>query len=103
MLPLFQVSGCDIWDLLIQKGSVCCRIDIEGRDIGQPEAVIGYSGPDSSTGRRVPPVLYIALRELPGGVQKDLLTGNFGIHIEGCHHILQLISEPVGSPRLIEG
>ena len=59
--PAFQVA-----DGSVQHGRVASDLDVPGYHIGQPKHIIGAMGSDTSSFRRMPPMLYIALHELPG-------------------------------------
>ena len=50
----------------------------------------------------MPPVLHIALRELMGGGQQNLVARNSPPRDAQRHHILQLIAEAIGAAYLVE-
>ena len=54
-------------------------------------------------GRRQPPMLDIALDELPPRRAQDVLAGHLGPGDRERHDVLQLVAEAVGAARLIEG
>ena len=53
-------------------------------------------------GRRVPPVLHVALEELARGRAEDVRPAISGRGVDQRHDVLELVAEPVGAARLVE-
>ena len=51
----------------------------------------------------MPPVLHVALHELPRRGAQQMLPRQPARRHRQRHHVLQLVAEPVGAPRLVEG
>jgi hypothetical protein len=49
----------------------------------------------------MPPMLDISLLELTGSTKEDVLAHETRLSVDKRHHILQLIAEAEGPPRLI--
>ena len=49
----------------------------------------------------MPPVLYIAFLKLATRTEQNLFTQEMGLGMDQRHHVLQLVAEPKGAPRLI--
>jgi hypothetical protein len=87
--------------LLVQDGVIAGTADVERRDVGQPEQVVGEAGADALAQRRVPPVQHVALHELVGRVQQDLPARERGIEVEKRRRVLQLVTEAERAARLV--
>src|SRR5207247_10365961 len=70
---------------------------------GQPDAIVGDASADPPARRRVPPVLDVALDELPGGGSAQVVACDVAPGDGERHHVLELIAEAVGAAGLIEG
>ena len=64
--------------------------------------VVGNAGSDPASARRVPPVLNVALFELPGRRPQDLRAGLVRSAVDNRHRILKLVAEPICPARLVE-
>ena len=78
-------------------------VDVAGDDVGQPEQVVGDPRAHAAPAGRVPPVLDVALDELPGRGAQQVLARQPGRGDHQRQHVLQLIAESVGAAGLIEG
>ena len=70
--------------------------------VGQPEQVVGDARAHAAARRRVPPVLHVALDELPRRGAQEVLARELGLRHGERHHVLQLVAEAVGAARLVE-
>ena len=52
---------------------------------------------------RMPPVLDVALDELPRRGAQQVLAGDVPARDGQCHDILELVTEAIGPARLVEG
>ena len=62
-------------------------------DEGQRDTVIGHPCADALSGWRQPPVLDVALSELPRRCPQQMLARGFGLGYAQRHHVLQLIAK----------
>ncbi len=67
---------------------------VENR-VRQPEQIIGELSPHPPARRRVPPVLDVALGELPRGGPFDMLTRDVPLSHRERHHVLELITKAI--------
>ena len=88
-------------DRFVEDAGIAGRQHIATGGIGEPQIVIGEMGAHPLSARRVPPVLHVALRELPRGAAEQLLAGQPGCGMEQRHGVLQLIAKPVGASGLV--
>ena len=103
LLPGPEHGGLQIGHDLVEDRQIARGQRVGRGDVGQPERVVGDPGADPPAVGRVPPVLGVALGELPGGRAEDLRL-RLGRGGEGQgHHVLQLVAESVGPARLVEG
>ena len=79
------------------------RRDIGGGGEGQPDAVVGDARAHALAGMRQPPMLHVALDELPRRRRAaDGARVSCGRGEAQRHAVLQLVAEAVGAARLIE-
>ena len=88
---------------LVEDGHVARGLDIVRRDRGEPRPVVGNARANALAGRREPPMLDIALDELPPRRAQDVLARHLGPGDRERHDVLKLVAEAVGAARLIEG
>src|SRR5207245_2238362 len=77
------LSDCELGpfeegDDLVEDGAVASDFDILGDDVREPEQVIGDPGSDAAAAGRVPPVLDVALAELPRRSAQHMLPRERG-------------------------
>ena len=87
----------------IEHERVSRRLDILRDRIGEPRAVVGNSGADALAGMGQPPVLHVAVDELPRRSAKQMLARQIGTSGGERHAILQLVAKAIGAAGLIEG
>ena len=86
---------------LIQDAGVAgCANVLRDRE-RQPEEIVGAMRADARAAGRVPPVLHVALDELPRRRQKDVRASQLRRRERQRHDVLQLIAEPVRAAGLI--
>ena len=97
-----QNRAFDVRDGLVEHCSVISdrKVAIDG--VRQPDTIVGDSGSNSASGRRMPPVLHVSFDELMCGRLQDVLSGQLALCSNEGDDILQLVAEPVGTPRLVE-
>src|SRR5207244_12115949 len=59
---------------LVEEARVLGDLEIPEDHVRKPEQIVGDAGPNAATRQRVPPVLDVALDELPRGGPKHVLT-----------------------------
>src|SRR5208282_4581116 len=89
-------------NLLVEDSGIAGGLQIVGRNIGQPDAIIGDASANSLTRWRKPPVLDIALYELPPRRAQQMLTRQVRLRSDERHHVLELIAKSIGAARLIK-
>ena len=88
--------------LFLEDAHIASRRDIAGRDIGQPEHVIGTTGAHAAIEWRMPPMQDITLFELMGCGNQDMPPGLIRGGMKQGEHILQLVPIAEGAACLIE-
>src|SRR6185437_13064992 len=73
---------------LVEYPHVAGYPNVLSRGVGQPEQVVGDSSPHACPRLRVPPVLNVALNELTGGREEDLLPGHLGFGVNEGEAVL---------------
>ncbi len=101
MLTLGQYRSFDKGDLFVENARVVGDLNVVRHGEREPEQIVRAQGSHPRAGGRVPPVLDIALLELPRRGRQDMLPREFGSRINEPDRILQLIPEPKRSAGLI--
>ena len=80
---------------LVEQGGVACRDDVVVDCQRQEVQIVGDAGAHATAGRRVPPMLHVALLELPCGRAQDLRFEAFlwGGTSDQCHDVLKLVAK----------
>src|SRR6185436_20554993 len=91
------------WNHLIEDRTVAGGANVMCRDEGKPEEVVTDPRPDASARLWMPPVLDIAFHELACGSAQNVVARERGRRMHKRHDILQLVTESVGTARLIKG
>ena len=94
--------GLEEGNLFLQHAGVRDAGHVTAGRVGQPEKVVGKVGAHAAAGRRMPPMLHIALLELAGRGAEQVLAGQGRLRMHQRHHVLQLIAETVGAAGLVE-
>ena len=94
-------SALEEVDGLIQHAGIPRGEDIAARRERQPEVIVRTVGPHTPARWRMPPMLNISFYELTGGAQEQVLAHEIRPGVDECHHVLQLIAETEGAPRLV--
>src|SRR5258708_38873552 len=102
LFVMVKGAAFEVADAHRQQVAITCDGDIPCNDKGQPKVIIGTAGSDAPAFRRMPPVLYIAFRKLPGGMQQDLFAGQVRPRMKNGQHVLQLISDSKGPAGLVK-
>ena len=76
------------------------RVHVLRHGVGQPQQVVGAAGPQPAPRRLVPPVLDVALDELPAGAAQQVGAGQVGPRRAQRQHVLELIAEAERAARL---
>ena len=79
------------------------RLDILRDRVGEPGTIVGNPGANALAGMRQPPMLHVALDELPRRRAKQVLARQIGPGGGERHAVLQLIAKAIGAAGLIEG
>src|SRR5882757_1700432 len=101
-LLFLQRFAVEEWNHLIEDRGVASGADVMRCDEGKPEKIVTDARPDAGARLWMPPVLHIAFHELPCGRAQDVLAGQVWRSVHESHDILQLITESVGTARLIK-
>src|SRR5439155_4906067 len=102
LLLVLKSRAFEPGNLFVEHRLVFCRLEITCYRIGKPEAVVGDPGPHTAARGRMPPVLDIPFRELPGGGPQEVLAHEIGSHRCQGEDVLDLVAESVGPTGLIE-
>src|SRR5688572_21812597 len=103
MLSWLELLAFEERHHLAEDGGVSGCLDIMGDGIGKPCSVVRNSCTHALAGMWQPPMLNIALDELPRRRPEQMLARHRRAHGGERHAVLQLIAEAIGSARLIEG
>ncbi len=90
-------------DDLVEEARVAGDLEVVGDHVGKPDRVIGDPGPNALAGRWMPPVLDVSLHELARGRPEQVRPSDVALGDDEGHHVLELVTKPVGASRLIEG
>src|SRR4029077_15748351 len=90
------------WNHMIECRGVAGGANVMRGDEGKPEKIVTDARPDAGARLWMPPVLDIAFHELPCGRSQDVLAGQVWRSVHESHDILQLVTESVGTARLIK-
>src|SRR5439155_23407377 len=96
----YERGSVEEGDDLVEDGAVAGDLDIVSDDVRQPEQVIGDPGSDAAAAGRMPPVLDVALAELPRRGAQHVLPRHLGLGHGERHHVLKLIAKPVRAAGL---
>ena len=88
---------------LVEDGEIAGDLDVMGDRIGQPDAIVGDPRPHALAGMGQPPMLIIALDELPAGGPQEMLADERRPGDRHRHPVLELVAESIGATRLVEG
>src|SRR3990170_931118 len=88
-------------DGFIQYTGVSGVQDVAGGSQRQPEEIVRTVCTYAPARRRMPPMLDITLLELMGCAQEEMLTHEPRLGVDERHHVLQLVAETEGAPRLV--
>ena len=80
---------------------VAGRLDVVCDRIGKPQEIVRAARPNALAGSRQPPMLHVALDELPAGGAQEMLAFEPWLEDRNSHHILDLVAEPIGAARLV--
>src|SRR5208282_4967037 len=101
---LFRVNLPAIEEVcrLVQYPGIPRAENVPARRLGQPEVIIRTVGAYASARWGMPPMLDIALAKLTGRAEEQVLTKQVRLGMDKRHHVLQLVAETEGTPRLVE-
>ena len=85
----------------IQHAGVAGAQNVAARCQWQPQVVIRTMGAHAPARRWMPPVLDIPFAELTARTQEQVLAHQSRLGVDQRHHVLQLIAEAEGAPRLV--
>ena len=87
---------------LVQHRAVAGRLYIVCDGVGEPHPVVGNARTHALPRRRHPPVLKVALDELPGRGAQEMRARERRSRQRERHPVLELVAETVGAARLVE-
>ena len=102
MLVRVEQAPFEKWNLLVPHRRVAGRRDVVQRGEDQPQPIVGELRTHALPARLVPPVLHVALDELPRRGAQQLLAQHLRPGEDEREHVLQLIAEAERAARLIE-
>ena len=88
-------------DGFIQHAGVPGAQDVAAGRQRQPEVIIRTVCTHAPARWGMPPMLDISFRELTGRAQEQVLAHEARLGVDERHHVLQLIAETEGAPRLV--
>src|SRR5579872_7477079 len=103
MLSRLQRLTLQEGDGFVENGFVARNVDILADRISEPGAIIGDAGAHALAGMRQPPVLDVALDELPRRRAQQVRARHRRLRRGERHAVLELIAKAIGAARLIEG
>jgi hypothetical protein len=86
----------------VKDGCITGDANVMASDEWQKVKVVGNASSDPASARRVPPVLNVALLELPGRRPQDMRASLLWSAVDNRHCILKLVAEPICPARLVE-
>ena len=89
-------------DHLVQHRGIGGRADIVRDRVGEPRPIVGDARAYALTRMRQPPMLDVALDELPRGRAQQVLACHGRLHGGQRHAVLQLVAKAIGTARLVE-
>ena len=89
-------------DHLVEHREVAGDLNVVGGGICQPHAIVGDPRAHSLPRRRQPPVLHVALDELPRRSAQEMLARQRRLRYRERHHVLQLVAKAIGATGLVE-
>ena len=98
----FERPAAQEVQILIEHRGIACRFNVVGGDVSKPGAIIGDLGAHALPRRGQPPVLHVALDELPRGRAQHLFAREVRMRQHERHGILQLVAEAIGAACLIK-
>src|SRR3989337_369769 len=94
-------AAFDEGDGFIQYPCVSGVQNVAGGSQWQPEEIVRTVCTYAPARRRMPPMLDITLLELMGSAEEEMLTHEPRLGVDERHHVLQLVAETEGAPRLV--
>jgi hypothetical protein len=88
-------------DLLVQDRVVAGDLEVAQRRVGKEEEVVRAARARALAAARVPPVLHVALAELPRGGEQQLGAQQRWVDDSERHRVLQLVAEADRAARLV--
>src|SRR5450755_896807 len=102
MLVIAKLGTFEKRNGLVEHSDVFSDIDVMRHRVREPNAIIGDARAHALSRGHLPPMLDVALHELPRRGAKEMLARHVRFRSADCHHVLELIAEPIGTARLIE-
>ncbi len=101
-LAVMQRRPFEERDHFVEDGRIAGRVHVVRHAVAQPRTVIGDAAADPAARLRQPPVLDVALRELPARGTQQMLARESRLRDDESHRVLQLVAEAVCAARLVE-
>ncbi len=89
-------------NVLVQDGAVTGHAYIMRCHKWEPEQVVRAARADAAPRGRMPPVQHVTLLELMGCRLEDVLAHQVRANVNVGHHVLKLVTKPVGAAGLIK-
>jgi len=83
---------------LVEDPGVSGGAHVFGHHERQPQQIVGAARTQAASARLVPPVLHVALDELPPGGAQQMRPGEVWPRQQDRHHVLELIAEADAPP-----
>ena len=87
---------------LVENTDIAGHFKVMEDRVRQPQKIIGDTGPNAPSGRWMPPMLDIALNELPCGSPQQLRTRDVSFRHRERHYVLELITKAIRTAGLIK-
>ena len=91
----------DVGRDLVQHAPIAGDAHVAACGQWQPQEIVGTARAYAAVGRRMPPVLHVAFRELVRRTQQQVVAHALRLRVQHRHRILQLIAETKRAARLI--
>ena len=89
-------------DHLVEHGGIAGGVDIMRDRVGEPRPIVGDARAHALARMRQPPMLHVALDELPRGGAQQVLARHRRPRGGQRHAVLQLVAEAIRAARLVE-
>ena len=101
LLVRIDQAALDEAHAFVQHRNITGDLQVTAGGERQPQVVVGTARAHAATLRRMPPVQHVALRELVGRAEQQVLAGERRLGMHGGHGVLQLVAKAKGAAGLV--